>query len=407
MPYKDNSVPKRKKKWVGRVRRNGAPPCQHFATKKEAEQWEAEVIRNLKERSISPDGQTGPVSFQQWCNAYLDYSEAKHSSAHYKAIVRTFTRLARWQDNTIQVQRSSLKRNDGATTVFWAGDLVTVFTPHLFTRYLTYVHRTYSSGGANNDRTILMTAWNWGVKVLGMPWQNPLLCTEERSMVKKEVHIPTIEELRVLYASMIDPQDRVMLMTYFLTSARKSELFRLKWQDVDIRHERLRLFCMKNKKGEMRSTWLKMPPPLLKALQEQQERTGEHEYVFINPKTNAPYAERSKWIVHASAKAGLPKFSYHGIRHLSASLLACKNVPLKEIQLHLRHAQLSTTEIYVHDLKERIDGKVDANHALADIFSAMFPLDFKPKLDDMQEPAFEGIKKGNSSAKIISLFKTR
>jgi len=62
--------------------------------------------------------------------------------------------------------------------------------------------------------------------------------------------------------------------------------------------------------------------------------------------------KRRQWLKNLCEKAGVKQFGFHGIRHLTASLLAERNIHLVEIQHHLRHDLLSTTERYIHQLQK-------------------------------------------------------
>ena len=55
-------------------------------------------------------------------------------------------------------------------------------------------------------------------------------------------------------------------------------------------------------------------------------------------------------------RAGVDRFGFHGIRHLCASILAGKGAPWVDIQQHLRHDHLSTTERCIHKIKETRSG---------------------------------------------------
>jgi len=63
----------------------------------------------------------------------------------------------------------------------------------------------------------------------------------------------------------------------------------------------------------------------------------------------------------ACIKAGVKPFGFHGIRHLSATMMYQNGVPLAVIQSVLRHKSPSTTERYLKslgliDIKDYMEG---------------------------------------------------
>jgi len=147
-----------------------------------------------------------------------------------------------------------------------------------------------------------------------------------------------------------------MLIALLHTGARRDELFRLRWKDVDFSGKRIRLYTRKNEIGEWKSAWLPMSDDLEGMLKEQQKITGPLRFVFLNktesddPQQWIPYLYRQHWLKKLCAKAGVKQFGFHGVRHLFASILAAKNRPLVEIQQMLRHGSITTTARYIHTL---------------------------------------------------------
>ena len=141
------------------------------------------------------------------------------------------------------------------------------------------------------------------------------------------------------------------MLAYLHTAARRSEIFNLKWEDVDFKSGRIRLFTRKRSTGR-EGDWIPLTDQLSQALHEQRLETSWCEYVFINPKTNKPYAYANDMVRKMCVRAGVEPFSFHSIRHLSASLLDQAGVPLATIQLILRHTSATTTARYVHSLKD-------------------------------------------------------
>jgi integrase len=226
--------------------------------------------------------------------------------------------------------------------------------------YLQSQSAKRSGYAANKDRKNLVAAWNWGIKYFGLPNQNPCLVDrfpEERT----PRYIPPEEDFWKVYEQ-AQGQDRVMLLAYLHLAARRSELFRLKWEDVDFSRSQIRLASRKRRDGSWKTHWLPMTPKLSSALLNHRQAYADQEFVFIDPHWDRPYRFRSYLLHELCRKAGVKFFGFHAIRHLTASLLAKAGVPMITIQQILRHESLATTERYLHSLG-------DLKRALESIFS--------------------------------------
>ena len=162
----------------------------------------------------------------------------------------------------------------------------------------------------------------------------------------------------------------MMLITFLHTAARRSEVFRLKWEDVDFINDKIRLYTRKTKDGSLEGAWIPMTEKLEKYLLWQWEhRPVVSEYVFVNPDKDSPYyGQPYKYRQHFMRKickrAKVKPFGFHAIRHLTATILYHEGVPISVIQSILRHKSPNTTERYlkklglcktVKDALERVD----------------------------------------------------
>jgi integrase/recombinase XerD len=74
-----------------------------------------------------------------------------------------------------------------------------------------------------------------------------------------------------------------------------------------------------------------------------------HEYLFICPRTNAPYTNIKKGIKAAALRAGITKPVHnHLLRHAGATAAIQAGVNLRSLQAMLGHSDIRMTEIYTH-----------------------------------------------------------
>jgi integrase len=99
----------------------------------------------------------------------------------------------------------------------------------------------------------------------------------------------------------------------------------------------------------------------LGALRDTSHRTSDDDRVFAHQHTGAalpgtPLGER---FVAARDAAGVAKITFHGLRHTFGTTLAPAGWPFGDIQALMGHADIATTQIYMHyaprhDQAERI-----------------------------------------------------
>lgn len=271
-------------------------------------------------------------SLLEWCNLYLDYSKKNHVSKTYneKRIAFSFF----------------------FSSGFAVGAGVDTLNRHSLLQHFQRQALRRSGNAANKDRKNLSAAWTWGVKFLGLPPQNPFSFIPKQSEQRFPRRVPTLQEFWAVYHAATTGQDRRMLLLFLYTGARRTELFLLRWCDVDFDQGRIRLFCRKNLRGTVKMDWVFLADEAVAALQEQGKDVAidSEDFVFKDPETGGPYMYRLQWLRRLCDRAGVPRFGLHGLRHLCATILAARGVPLVDIQRHLRHEHLTTTQRYIHYL---------------------------------------------------------
>lgn len=326
----------------GRIRQKLYPD----ATKKsyqEALVWEKETKKEL-EKKLSQIN-LASLAIGQWCNEYLTEAESRFVKDTFKEKKAAFTRF--FKDAGLQREFPIL-------------DL----TITICRNFLLKQTRERSGYAANKDRKNLGTAWKWGFDNMdGWPTTaNPFLMVKKFSETRQPRYVPSEDDFWKVY-DQAEGQDKVMLLTFLHLAARKSEVFRIKWSDVDFANSRICLWTQKRGGGHKEFDWLPMTTDLRQALlnwwqERMKQLTPDKEHVFVcldetpfcEKYYGKPFTVRQHFMVKFCNKAKVKHFGFHGIRHLTASILYKKGYPLAVIQAILRHANPNTTARYIRSL---------------------------------------------------------
>ncbi len=151
-----------------------------------------------------------------------------------------------------------------------------------------------------------------------------------------------------------------MLTAFFHLAARRGEIFRLKWMDVDFASDQVRLGTLKTADGSMKYDWIPMTQELKSRLlwwwENRQHKHSEYVFTvtgdnrFENQYEGEPFKVRQHFMEKACNRAEIKPFGFHAIRHLSAVILYQAGYPVAMIQAILRHENATTTEKYLKRL---------------------------------------------------------
>jgi integrase len=332
MPYP------RGNKWVAQVRKTTEDGQEHrkekkFLTKKAAIEWEAKMRRKPVEEWY---GKTAITSLGDWAEDYLDVAEVRFSTKTYKEKAAVFRCFFKCIDPDMPV---------------------TKLKPRDVLKYVVQQKEARSGHAANKDRKNLVAAWNWGMKYLNPPLPGPNPCLVDRMPeIRHPRYVPPEEDFWIIYKA-AKGQDKVMLLAFLHLAARRGEIFRLTWQDVDFGNNRVRLWTRKRRDGSFECDWLPMTKDLRDALRWWWEHRPikNHTHVFLclnehpGQKENYgnPFVSNQKFMRRICKEADVKHFGFHAIRHLTASILYHRGEPVANLQAILRHRSSKTTERYL------------------------------------------------------------
>jgi integrase len=232
---------------------------------------------------------------------------------------------------------------------------VNLITEEMCEKYLSAQMKLRSANASNKDRKNLKAMWNKST-VYGIQ-SNPWNSTEKFAHDAAPPYTPPIEDVLRLLA-VATRNEKIFLDCYIQTGARRSEIFRLLWTDVDFNRRMIRLGTRKTKDGSMKYRNIEMSDSLYQSLwwQWENRKFRRSPYVFIDdqpgPHYGKPYKARRRFMAGLCKRAGVKQFGFHALRRFVASVLDSKNVPLKQIQLILGHSRPTTTDRYLDNLHQ-------------------------------------------------------
>jgi integrase len=235
------------------------------------------------------------------------------------------------------------------------------FSPAFALSFLQTQYDSRSGYSANKARKNLARAWDWGKTFVdGFPdLINPFRAVRKFPEQRSPRYIPPEADFWKVIG-VAHGQDKVMLTAFLHLAARRGEIFRLRWFDVDFIGGQVRLTTKKTKDGSVRADWIPMTDELKAVLLSWRENRPhkQSELVFAitadspspHYKAGDPYKYRARFMKRLCEIAGVKHFGFHAIRHLSASILYKAGVSLSVIQRILRHQRPTTTDLYLQSL---------------------------------------------------------
>ena len=298
-----------------------------------AKEWEEEETKNALNQMASIPTPTGLEKLLAWGEAYLLYAE------------KTMSRQTHVEKQTVMKSFFAFCHSEKIEEV----QGVTNAKAH---KFLFALADKRGPKVANKARKNLIAAWNWGVDFVDdFPQTSPPFRKVKAFPVeKKQRYVPPEEDV-IKVLQQVTGQDLVFLLTLYFTGARRGEIFRLVWDDVQLVEGKIRLKDSKAGSGAKRVRWLELHPELIRALSWWKEaRPCKVDNVFMQVHCDGtrgePYRQRRHFMNALCEKAGVKPFGFHAIRHKSAAI-TFEESGLNSAQILMGHYRATTTDIYV------------------------------------------------------------
>ncbi len=259
--------------------------------------------------------------------------------------------LDRYRQEVLPQKSASTARNQTLHCAWWQQQLGTTrlvaLTPAMLASARDQLAQTRASATVNGYLAALshafavaVTEWQW---VEDSPMRRVRRLREPRGRVR---FLSDAERARLLTACQSSP-NRVLAPVVVLalaTGARKMELLRLTWVEVDLRRARITLHDTKNRERRI----LPLTGHALEAVQQLAKvRRIDTPLLFPRADGRHPLDIRYAW-AQALQEADISDFRFHDLRHSAASYLAMTGASLTELAAVLGHRTLQMVQRYAH-----------------------------------------------------------
>jgi integrase len=167
-------------------------------------------------------------------------------------------------------------------------------------------------------------------------------------------------EFQTLVSAIEEEWLRDLVYVAGLTGMRRGELVHLRWSDVDLKNQSIRIQSAANfrtKRGKCRV--VPINPEVEKVLVRRNE-CSNGEYVFHVDGRMIHEQGLSRWFKRYVRRSKLnSELHFHSLRHSFASWLVQGDVSLYQVQKLLGHSSIKVTEMYGHLLTDDLRGAVN------------------------------------------------
>jgi integrase len=229
-----------------------------FQTRRAAVLWEAKKRQEVNARTLK---EIPMLSFQELATAYLDD-------------IRARMRL-----NTVR-QKAFVYRSFLAS--LGADVPVAIITTKQISDYLNVRAAKDGAKTANRDLRDLKALYNWGLRQEVIEGRNPCNPIEKYPEEPYRPYVPSPEDIdKVRIAATADERDFLDAIYHLL--ARRSEVVRLTWEDVNFEQRWVRLYTRKRRGGELQEDYLPINDTLYNVLHnrwKRRDKTSPHVFQF-------------------------------------------------------------------------------------------------------------------------------
>ena len=351
-----------RQKYEAQISVGGQRISKSFATHKEGVVW----LSNM--RTQSQKGKIQLMTLEQFLRFWLENHKDNITDSTYKGYERSI--------------RLHIPHKFGQMR------LVDILPEDMFEMFWELDRRGIGARAYNITRTLINKAYkdarNWGG-----PTVNPVYGIRRKRIQRKEITVLSAAQAQRLLAEINGHELDMPVSLGLHTGMRIGEVLGLMWKDIDydtktltVRRQALRKtrggIQFKPPKSKSSTRRITLNEQLIKKLRAQQDWIEEYkaylkeadredewqDFDLVCPSrvgTPLDKCNLNKRFQALLAEIGLPKCTFHTLRHTHATLLMLKNISPKVVSERLGHADIKITlEIYSHVLPTMQDKAAEA-----------------------------------------------
>lgn len=279
---------------------------------------------------------------------------SKHTVLAYQKDLEQFQEFC-----NISFEKEDITQADHAEIRAWIIDLVEQgLSPNSVNRKIATLRSFYKflmrSGEISKDPT-------YKIKALKPPKRLPEFVQEEsiEKILESDVYAPDFEGQR----------DRMVMEFLYLTGVRLSELLSLRWKDINLQEDSVRVLGKRKKQRiiPLTNNLKKNIISYKKVFEETFSFVDQSDYFIVRKDRSPAYPMKIYRIVrhYLDLFAQTSKRSPHLLRHTFATHLLNKGADLNAVKDLLGHASLAATQVYTHNSMEKLKAVFDQAHPKA------------------------------------------
>jgi integrase len=272
-------------------------------------------------------GPTTKLRFDEFGQKFLEWYQVQNSAKSYRDYISLFS-------STI--------------IPYFAAIQLTDISIEMVEKYKIERSKSVSPSTVNKELIAIKHVLNKAI-LWGYLTNNPAKDVGKLRVKEKKFRFLSLEEIELVLNASPD-YARIILLTAIHTGMRRSELFRLEWEDVDFERGYI---VVTNKHDAHTKNYQIREIPMTAALENELKRLQaatmtQSGNVFIKSNGEAHGGELRKTIARILKEAGIKPFTLHDLRHTFASHLVMEGVDLPTVQKLMGHSDIKTTMIYAH-----------------------------------------------------------